>query len=283
MSREPLLNPAANVAPQVEEMSRNALNALEPLGAVAVRQDRHWIEESFACCEIRNKYKLSTVPLGLENKSFGDQELTSFPMLFDVRENSTMCCRCCCTNNRAFKLGFFPPGTPQTPRWPETEPLLMLDRPFRCTCWFGHLFCPQQIHVHAEGRKVGRVEQECRCCDFCCWGTHWAKSFNAIDRPVHSFETSFCGRNCCAPSCCNHVFTINIYDAGDETKKVGVIKNIWPGCNWRGLCSPSASNFVIIFPSNATKEDKGLLLGSMFLHDFMFFEKKTKDSGPGDT
>jgi len=279
MSEQPLYPTVA--APQVPEMSRNALNALEPLGAVAVRQDLQWLEEIFACCEVRNKYKVSTIPVGLENKKFDDQELTSFPMLFDVREDSTICCRLCCANMRAFKMGFFPPGTPHSPRWPATEPMLMLDRPFRCSCWLGRCYAPQQIHVHAEGQKVGYVEQDCRCFDCCCLWTCWAKSFDATNQPVHSFETPICGRNCCAPTCCNHVFTINVLDARDETKKLGVIKNIWPGCNWRGLCSPSASNFVIIFPSNATKEEKGLLVGSMFLHDFLFFEKTANDNGPG--
>jgi len=278
---EPLYPDINVAAPRVEEMSRNALNALEPLGAVSVRQDLQWLEEIFTCCEVRNKYRVSTIPIGLENKNFDDRELQSFPTLFDVRENSTLCCRICCSNSREFTLGFFPPGTPQKPKWPMTEPMMALHRPFKCTCWCGRLYAPQQIHVSVTGQKVGHVEQECRCFDNCCLCTSWAKSFDATGQPVHSFESPHCGSNCCAPSCCNSVFTINIRDARDETLKLGILKNIWPGCNWKGLCSQSASNYVIQFPRNATKEEKGLLMGSLFLHDFMFFEKGSDDGGGG--
>lgn len=174
-------------------MSRNALNTLNPLPAIAVYQDMQVLEEICTCCEMRNKYKISTVPAGQENKIFADNEIKAFPMIFDARENSSLCCRICCFNLRAFQLGLFPAGTPQNPKWPATQPLMTLDRPFKCTWWCGRLYCPQQIHISAEGRKLGHVEQECRCFDCCCLCTHWARSFNSEGQPVYTFEAPLCG------------------------------------------------------------------------------------------
>ena len=178
----------------VQEMSRNALDTLEELDAVAIRQDLQWLEEIVACCELKNKYKISTIPVGQENRTFTDAELLQLPMIFDVREDSSLCCRLCCYNSRTLKLGLFRPGIAQKPRWPNMEPLMTLDRPFRCTCWFGRLYCPQQMFVSAEGRRLGRVEQDCRCIDCCCFCTLWAKSFDASNNPVHSFRSEICGQ-----------------------------------------------------------------------------------------
>lgn len=286
MSKQPLY--PSTKPPQVAEMSRNDINALANVKAVGIRQDLQWVEELIGCCEQKNKYAISFIPDGAENNIFNDEELKNMPMAYDVRENSTWCCRFCCANRRAFTIGLFPSGIPQNPKWPESEPVLYLERPFKCTIWCGTLCNPQQINVSAKGRPLGHIEQECRCFDQVCLCTGWARGFDTAGNSKYTFETALCGsllsfiiledrfagKNCCAPSCLNRVFTIPIYAANDETKPIGMFKNIWPGCNWRGVCSQSASNYVVVFPTNATPEDKALLLGSLFLHDFLFFEKE---------
>lgn len=50
------------------------------------------------------------------------------------------------------------------------------------------------------------------------------------------------------------------------------IKNVYPGCNFRG-CFSRADNLQVAFPSTAPPEQRAALLGAAFFIDFLFFEK----------
>jgi hypothetical protein len=66
-----------------------------------------------------------------------------------------------------------------------------------------------------------------------------------------------------------------VYDA-NETEVIATIENVWPGCNFRGLCGQGFSNWVLKFPSNATGEEKSLLLSTLFLQEFQHFERNAE-------
>jgi hypothetical protein len=52
----------------------------------------------------------------------------------------------------------------------------------------------------------------------------------------------------------------------DMKTDVGSIKNVWPGCNARGLCcGASIDNYVVNLPPDATADQKALLLTALFL------------------
>ena len=189
----PTEKPTAFTAPGAQEMSRNALDILGQHNRVAIRQSLDWVEEIFECWENKNKYKISIIPEGRENDVLNDLDFKELPMIFDVREDSTLCCRLCCYNSREFTLGLFPPGTAEKPRWPNEAPMLSLHRPFKCTCWCGTLFNPQQIWVMADGQKIGHVQQECRCFQNCCLCTQFSKSYDQNGLPLHTYITPFCG------------------------------------------------------------------------------------------
>eukprot|EP00210_Caulerpa_lentillifera_P001396 g1343.t1 len=270
------MDPALEARPPMEqEMHRDALDAFDEVEGLMVYQHLQWLEEIVSCWEVRNRYKISALPKGNEYRDFENHEFENMPTMFEAREDSSICCRLCCANNREFKLGLFPPDVPRNPRWPDTPSLLTIDRPFRCSiCCFCCMLNPQEVQVTSgAGQDLGKVICDWRFIDCCFKCTCWAKSFDSVGNHVHSFRTSCCGENCCAPTCCNKVFTIYVLDKETEKKPLGVFRNIFPGWNWRGLCSQSASNLVVVFPKEATKEEKGLLLGSLFLHDFMLFEK----------
>eukprot|EP00210_Caulerpa_lentillifera_P001397 g1344.t1 len=262
---EPLLEAKP---PTEQEMHRDAINAFEEVEGLMVYQDLQWLEEIVSFLEVRNRYKISALPKGNEYRDFENREFESMPAMFEARKDSSFCCRICCANNREFKLGLFPPDTPRHPQWPETPSLLTIDRPFRCS--INCICCmlnPQEVKVTSgTGQDLGKIVYDWRFIDCCFKCTRWAKSYDPV------------GENCCAPTCYNKVFTIYVLDKETEKKPLGVFRNIFPGCNWRGLCSKSASNLVIVFPKDATKEEKGLLTGSLFLHEFMLFEKKADDN-----
>ena len=189
------LTVATSPPPVVEEMARNALETLDPAQAVFIRQDIEWIEEGIDQLGVKkNKYQITSIPADKANDTFTVEELSEYPLAFEVREQSSFCCSLCCGDSREFKLGLFPPGLDKTPGWPEIEPLMMLDRPFKCTCWCDRVYCPQELSVSVEGRHLGHIKQENRCIDRCCSCVIWMKSFDANGNPVHAFRSPLGGQ-----------------------------------------------------------------------------------------
>ena len=53
------------------------------------------------------------------------------------------------------------------------------------------------------------------------------------------------------------------------------IKNVFPGCNFRGMCS-RADNLQVAFPTTASPESRAILLGAAFMLDYLFFEQDSR-------
>lgn len=60
-----------------------------------------------------------------------------------------------------------------------------------------------------------------------------------------------------------------------ETQSSGFIKKIWSGAAEELFTD--ADSFILQFPPDATVYDKMLLLGAVFLIDFMYFENNQND------
>ena len=61
-----------------------------------------------------------------------------------------------------------------------------------------------------------------------------------------------------------------------ETNSTGFIKKIWSGVGEE--LYTDADSFILQFPPDATVYHKMLLLGAVFLIDFMFFENNNRNS-----
>lgn len=271
----------AMLVPAQAEMSREGTAPLENVPGVLVRQKMQLLEELLPVFEKRNKYKISAIPPNLGAKNPSDAEFNALPSYLEAREQSSCCCRFMCANMREFKMGFFPGGTPTAPHWPETEPpLLTIDRPFKCSilcCCC--MFWPQELSISsAEGRHLGKIVDDFRCCDAYFKCTRWAKGYGPDGQHKYSFKAPFCSDgNCCAPSCFNEAYSISIRDAKNENNILSRIKNVWPGWSFRGLCAQNVDNYVVPFPEGSTGEDKALVMAGLFYHDFMFFERSAND------
>lgn len=261
-------------------MTRDALATLENLPGLLVRQDMQLLEEIFSRLERKNKYKICAAVPNLEGRNPTDLEFKALPAALHAREESSFCCRVCCANRREFTMGFFPGNIPQVPHWPESQqPMLTLKRPFKCSIFLCCcLLNPQELSVlDVNGDEIGKVVEDFRCIDAFCKCTWWAKAYDSIGTHKYSFKVPFCGGNFCAPTCFNETFKISITSAEDERKILSLLKNIWPGCNFRGLFSGNADNYSLEFPAGASPQEKALMLGGLFLIDFQMFEKSNND------
>ena len=66
--------------------------------------------------------------------------------------------------------------------------------------------------------------------------------------------------------------------ADDAKKHVGEMQNIFPGCNCRCLGGDMTSNYILKFPPSASGEDRALMLGGLFLQEFLHFERKEENN-----
>lgn len=244
---------------------------------LVVRQ-RLRLKNLFACC-MRNEYDIAAFPAGQDaNEPWEDpvfRTAVSNPLGYG-HEDSDLMCKLCCNNFRAFKMNVF------TGNSTDGAVLMNFDRPFKCPV----ICCcmvpwPQEITTYAgagESAKIGMVKQDWRCIPAVCGKTYF-KVYDATDQPKYVVEHDVCcNANCFAPSCICKVRKLDIKDAADETRVVGSIENIFPGCTFRSLCCGNLiDNYRLTFPTDASPEDKANLLAALMLVDFMLFSNAGND------
>jgi len=261
-------------APAQQSMS-DVLGILGTQKGVLMRQKLD-VLEAVSKWERRNKYQVAAKPADKGNKPEEWEDATFKKALkhghiLTLKEESSCCQRQCLGPWRTFKIKV--KGGEDTKA--DGDTLAEFDRPCKCSiiccCW---LFNPQELTVSLKGGTVtGRVIQ------------HWPMINNFIPcqrfwrvvdgsgKDTYMIHDYFCcNENMCAPSCLCKTRTIKIMNP-DQTKEVGSIVNMWPGCNIRA-CFGQVDNYILNFPDDATPTEKLNLLGALVLVEYMVFEKK---------
>lgn len=144
----------------------------------------------------------------------------------------------------------------------------------------GCCFLPELHISDGAGNKIGTVKNMFACCD------HRFVIYDHEDMPVLSIYGSCCqcGMFCTCPcGPCSEQNRISdltrriIFDIQNtETGSTGSIKKIWSGLGHEALTD--ADSFTLQYPPDATVYHKMLLLGAVFLIDFMYFEENQNDN-----
>lgn len=241
---------------------------------------RQRLDKFEACtgCVKRNKYKIAALA-DPSNPDFTDKfEESSFkalPQVFTAKEESSFLCRICCQKWREFKMTV-------TAEKPGEDPVAYtFERPFKCTmlCCCVMLF-PQELTVkdHAAA-NMGRVWWDFNCLAAMCGKLHWKVDDAGGNTQYVVEDNTCCNKNMCAPTPCCPTRTMDILDPA-SMQPVGSIQNIFPGCSFKNIfriCSQTDS-YKLTFPKDATPQNKALLLGSLMLLEYVYFEKSSEDS-----
>ncbi|CAL9684640.1 unnamed protein product [Knipowitschia caucasica] len=191
------------------------------------------LTEVFCGWEIRNRYVIKN--------SVGQQ-------VFTAEEHDIDCCTMqCCGPRRPFNIRILDNFNSE---------ILTVTRETNAYCfpWF-----LQEVEIQSPpGVPIGYMVQN--------W--HWfLPKFTLLDasrRAVLKIEGSFCRIKCCA----DVVFDVLSLD---EDRVVGQISKQWAGFLQEGFTD--ANNFGVTFPMDLEVRVKALLLGAVFLIDFMYFQK----------
>ena len=104
-----------------------------------------------------------------------------------------------------------------------------------------------------------RMQPGC-CTAGCCAG--WYHVTDPQGQKMYSLRVSDCNThsgtcsNCCAPTCCNESYDIDVYDG--EGKYVNTSAFVWPGCNCGGLTD--MSNMALVFPPSSSAEQRASIV-----------------------
>ncbi|XP_075528154.1 phospholipid scramblase 2-like isoform X2 [Dermacentor variabilis] len=187
------------------------------------------------------------VPFEQQNKYVVKNSMGQF--VFMALEQSDLLSRCFCGSIRPFQMSLID--------YRNVE-VLRLFRPLRCDCGLCWC-CLQEMDVHdASGASMGSIRMEF-----------------AIIHPTFSVRDSqgnvvllVKGPFCTTSICCQDV----VFDilATDGVTKLGAITKTWTGALREAFTD--ADNFAVTFPMDLDVKIKAVLLGAVFVIDFVFFE-----------
>ncbi|XP_063728262.1 phospholipid scramblase 1-like [Symsagittifera roscoffensis] len=200
--------------------------------------------EAFTGWETKNRYVLKN--------TLGQQ-------VYYAMEDSDLCMRQCCGPTRGFiihitdNLG---------------QEVIKVQRDFKCCAGFSWLAgcacCAYEVSVESPpGQLIGYVRQEC---------SPWAPKFSIRDadgQKVLSVDGPCCV--CQGAWCCEQEFQVKTSD-GEVIGKIakqfsGLIKEYFT----------DADNFGVQFPLDLDVKMKAIMIGAVFLIDFMFFENESNN------
>ena len=213
-------------------------------------------------CETKNRYHVF-----IQDANGYDK------FLFKCKEESSCCVRTCCpSDNRSLKMkvkhvkdqsGF------QNDDF--ATPYIEFVKPFKCTCCC--LNRPEMVGRFLNKEPFGKILQPCTVCD------PRFKVYNKdkVCKYVIAGSCCQCGF-CCRKSTFGKLSQahFDIYDgnATDYPEGKGIGKITRKVCGYQNLVS-DADTFTMVFPSNATPEDKLMLIGAVLMMDYQYYE----DSG----
>lgn len=243
------------VAPPPGSGQAGGLQILQAAHGLFVRQKAQWFEE-FTGFEQANKYQLFLK--NAAQTTMTDEDIKHLPRAFTAVEESGCFERQCLGGKRGFHMDILDMNK---------QPVLKMERECQCTCLF-QCCCvinPEKIRICTpEGALYGTVTQK-----VIVGSLDWAFDVqDGLGNNIYEIRASCCQL---PPNCICERWEATIFNTAGQA--VGNIANVWPGCTFKLLSK--ADNFEINFTDPTMPYNhKAILLGVIFLIDFMFFEKQ---------
>jgi hypothetical protein len=190
--------------------------------------------------------------------------------LFKCKEESGWCMRNCCpSSGREFsmKLKHINAAT-QIKSNDFLNVYATLFKPFKCTCCC--LARPElllSLNGH-EQQYVGKVKEEFTCCD----PLFTIKDGNG--NPVYSVKCDCCQCGfCCRKNFCGKISEVKffIYDLNNCVQPAGTIVKM--RAQNVGQLITDADSYEVLFPANATPQQKFSLICCALMIDYQYFEE----------
>lgn len=197
--------------------------------------------ESLTGIDTPNRYGVFPIKEGLPDplpKEWLEHFKEDATPLLKGKENGECCERICCPFFRSFEMPFRKPGLDPSHK---DYTAFTAVRPYKCTFHAPCCMCyPQEMAIKdQDGAVVAHAVEEFK---MCWWCTRSFQAMDGQDNVLYNIRSTQCahskGYNCCAPSCCNHSYGIDVFDASN-TQIVSTSAWVWPGWNCAGVTDRS--------------------------------------------
>jgi len=250
-------NPPAAVGAETGQTSLEKL--LGEVNKVVVSQNVEKAETittwlSLGCCKVETENWYELIDPDTKTTLFAAEE----DSLWCLR-NPCLCCDCicwCCHSTCASRRSFTMTLTAGSS---ENPLVLEMERPCRSDCL---PCCLQKISVRDKGGLLGSVQQTSDCVlPFTMCGLFQIS--DSSQEVIYTIRTP-----CVLTTCCCTEVAFDILDK--EGNEVGKI--VKQSENVAKEAFTDADRFMIIFPADCNAEMKAVLLGALFLFDYLFYE-----------
>lgn len=261
--------PAMGASPVPASMGGSGIDALASVSELWIQQKVD-LFEVFTGMDISNVYNIF--------RSKNEKESNMRWMM--AMEKSDCCCRVFLKSRRELTMDIGMPfasaGQTMEQKLGLTEsatiaPIIKIQRPFTC--------CLTEMTVSdGNNQVIGKIDEECTNMIGCCPVT--IKATDASGAEMYNIKGPCrCWMDCCMQMPCREPYDFEVRQ-GDAA--VGRIQNVPNG--WCKMCFTNADEYAVSFPPTATPQQRAMILATVFLLDYSFFESKqnnNNDSGVG--
>ena len=216
------------------------------------------ISDMFVICPLYYNYRIS-----LEYEKEGEAYY-----LFDSKDLSPTCSHNCCPNQaKSVKMEIGSYGIGKGIR----QRFAIFEKPYRCACLFLCACCTRptfNIFIKGGNEKIGYIREIRTACD------PTLNVFSKYDTLKYTISGSCCQCGyCCKDLCCGmcNSATFSIYNGADDKKEKpeGTISKIKFSGN---KVKPDYEQSTIIYPIQASCEDKVLILAAALFIQILYFQ-----------
>lgn len=241
------------------ELVGNPLEELEFCNEVIIEQKIEFVE-ILSGCENPNKYHVYLVDRSGRKK-----------YLFKCKEESNWCCRNCCPGNiRSFKMKMVHVINTNK-RYGGKRTIAEFQKLFKCSCFCCFRPVLRGYYIDPQGnigQPFGEIKESFGC-------NPSLKIINEEKIIKWKSRTKYCQ---CGYSCRCYSFgkcyEINfwIYNGDSVEKNANPVGNIHKVFKGLSEMVSNSNSFVLTFPQGATMSDKLLLIGTVLMIDYRYFE-----------
>jgi len=275
-----MMPPASKVA------MGNGVQAFANFDDIYITQTPKGCFQEMMGCDANTEFLFGTRSKPPQSAPLGLNGPTGPPIysLFYAIEDSSFCCRYCCSTARTSQLNMFT-GIDE-----NGSQVMSYDRPFKCYAGSCKCCCYQEMtFFDYDSQPIGSIKEQFYCC------VPLFTIFDEAEQPQYRvMQPTCCGGacvDCCAEGLCNCRIPFYIYGPDGPLERthellgktpssekgsrngsmISQITKIWAGTFSEVLTD--ADKFDVEFPAGATPKQKGLLVGSVFFLNMLFFER----------
>lgn len=255
-----MMNPQLMMPGMIIYQGKWGLDKLREQPGIFVKH-RFDVLEAVTGCERNKHYNIFAID--------GNGDKTGHP-IFRAHEKATWCSRNCLPAHCQPFTMQIRNKDPISMEIDESEFLfLQRDCKFTCCCCNRPEMTVNFVERGAQ-KKLGKAKHPFLCCDL------GLNIYDAEDKIKYYLRGSCCQLGTCCQKCpCDPCQLVSFDLQNEKGEKIGSLEKRSQGCVKTILSD--AGSFSMVYPPDATEEDKALLMSSIMLLDFMYFEQNPPD------